>query len=60
MNAITISQKQKNKHLSFHHYEYIIRFLFIVMQYMLNIKDLGNESSIISFYSSIFNSLFMK
>ncbi len=27
MNAITISQKQKNKHLSFHHYEYIINSL---------------------------------
>ena len=27
MNAITISQKHKNKHLSFHHYEYIINSL---------------------------------
>ena len=27
MNTITISQKHKNKHLSFHHYEFIINEL---------------------------------
>jgi len=27
MNTITISQKQKNKHLSFQHYEFIINSL---------------------------------
>ena len=27
MNTITISQKHKNKHLSFHHYEFIVNSL---------------------------------
>ena len=42
MNTITISQKQKNKHLCFHHYEFIINELIeFNAQYLNSKRNIG-------------------